>query len=122
MSDEKIVPEYNPILLGKVGLSPHDDHAYKAYPTLLSMFMPKYDSQKRLTREPGAITVRVDGSIYRVTLVCPTDGCQTVLETDTLIELLEQLELHVTSKRAVWVPTFDSKKRSGHALRKLLDS
>lgn len=122
MSDEKIQPAYSPILLGKVGLCPHDDNAAKAFPTLMCLLMPSYNERKQLTREPGVITVRVDGSLYRITLVCPTDGVQTVLETDTVVEVLEQLELHVTSQRATWVPTWDSKKRTGQALRRVLES
>jgi hypothetical protein len=122
MSNEKVKPEFSPILLGKVGLSPHDDHAVQAFPTLMSLLLPRYDDRKRLTREPGIITLRVDGSLYRITLVCPTDGYQTLLETDTVVEILEQLELHVTSGKATWVPTWDSKKRAGQQLRKLLDS
>jgi len=122
MSDEKIQPTHAPILLGKVGLSPHDDLAVAEWPTLMQLLLPNYDDKKRLTREPGILSIRVDGSIFRLTIICPTEGLQTTLGLDSIVGLFEALEGHVRSTTAVWVPTYDSKKKTGQALKKVLES
>jgi hypothetical protein len=120
--DKKIEPEYVPLLIGKRGLSLHDEEFGQRWPTLYQLLAPRYDSKQRLTREPGVISIRVDGSMYRITLVCPTEGVQTTLEKISLVDLWDFLELHVCSPSATWPPTYDAKKRAGHGLRKVLES
>ena len=124
MKDEKegkIEPTLNKRLLGKVGLAPSDDSAAKEYPTLCELLFPVYDEKKRLTREAGVLSLRIDGQLYRVTLVCPTEGVQTTLETTTLLDLFEQLERHCYGTSAAWVPTYDRKKKAGQHLKRVLD-
>lgn len=120
MKDPEFTPEYAPTLLGKVGLSPHDDEAVKAYPVLMSLLLPRHNATKRLTREAGGLTVKIDGSVYRISVTCPTEGLQCVLVTDSLIDLLGQLELALAGPSVAWTPTYDSKKRSRRDLDKSL--
>lgn len=121
-NESKFEPEYSPVLLGKVGLSPHDEEANALFPTLMQVLLPRYNRKKQLTREAGSISVRVDGSLFRCTIYAPTDGVQTTYDTDTLVNLLEQLEEHVSNPKTSWSLTYDKKRKAGHALKKLLES
>jgi len=122
MSEEKIEPAYHPMLVGKKALAPHDDDAVREWPTLMSLILPAFDKKGRYTREPGNISIRIDGAVFRVTVMCPTDGVQTVVEVTSLLDLFTQLEQHVSRSTAVWVPTYDSKKKAGQKLRSVLES
>jgi hypothetical protein len=120
MDENKVVPEYAPVLIGKRGLSPHDDVAAREWPTLMQLLLPRFDDKRRLTREAGVISIRVDGPLFRVSVVCPTEGVQAVLGTTSLMQLMEQLELFVGDPLTSWVPTYESKKRTGQSLRSVL--
>lgn len=113
-------PDLHPKLLGKLGLSPHDDEAVRLWPELMGMLLPKYDDKKRLTREPGILSLKVDGPIFRVSLICPSEEGQTVFNLTTVVDLFDQLERNVVDPTTVWTRTFDAKKRTGQALRTLL--
>jgi hypothetical protein len=122
MSDEKIQPAFHPSLLGKTALSPHDDDACSAWPLLMGLLLPTFDAKARLTREAGILSIRIDGSVFRVTLVCPTEGVQSTYETPTLIDLFSLLNDHLSRPTTIWVPTYDSKKRAGQALKRVVES
>lgn len=122
MSEEKIEPSYHPMLVGKKALAPHDDQSAKQWPVLMSLLMPKFNDKGKYTREPGVLSVRIDGSVFRISVVCPTDGVQTVLELTSLFDLFTQIEQHVSRSSTVWVPTYDAKKRAGQKLKSLLES
>jgi hypothetical protein len=120
MSDP-IVPSYSPILLGKMGLSPHDDEGSKEYPTLLRLLMPLYNDKKRLIREAGSFRVSVDGSLFRVSFECPTEGIQTTMMTPTIMELLTSLEVHLSDPQSDWPQTYAAKKRARRGLDKSIE-
>lgn len=120
MSDP-IVPEFNKSLLGKMGLSPHDDQADKEYPTLMNLLYPRFNDRKKLIREAGSFRCAVDGPLFRIGVECPTEGIQTILATATLMDLLTLIEMHVSDPAAVWTPTYNSKKRARRGLDKSLE-
>lgn len=113
--------EHAPILIGRVGLSPHDDQATHDYPTLMQLLLPRYADGRHLTREPGVLTIKIDGPIFRITLICPTEAVQTVMETGSFTELFLQVEEHVASAATVWTPTYESKKRSRQKLDRAIE-
>lgn len=113
-----VTPRFAPVLLGKIGLSPHDEAFAVQFPILHQLMMPVYE-EKKLLREPGIIGVRVDGSLFRMTVICPTEGVQTVMETSSILNILEQLERHAAAPGTTWTPTFDSKKRSRRGLDRI---
>lgn len=118
----KLIPEFAPILLGKLGISPHDDDADRLWPNLMQLLLPKYDSSHRLTREAGVLTLRVDGSLFRVSVVCPSEAVQTAVAMHSVVDLLSQVERYLSSDMLDWTPTFDKKKRAGQALKNVLGS
>lgn len=115
---KEILPSYCPVLLGKVGLPLHDDRLEEAHPTLFQLLTPKFEG-KYITREPGIISIRIDGSVYRITVVCPTEALQTTFEAVSLMGILDALEMHCASPTAVWVPTHDSKRKAKRGLDRL---
>jgi hypothetical protein len=119
---KKIEADPVPILIGRVGLSPHDDEFVRDYPTLAQLLMPRYADGCVMTREPGIVSIKIDGSLYRVTLVCPTERCQTTVGLTTLCNLLLDLECHVSDPKSDWVPTWDSKKKARRQLDKSQDA
>jgi len=122
MSEDKVIPEFRKCLIGKVSLAPTDDEFARRYPVLFELMVPRFDAKRRLTSEGGVCSQRVDGSLYRVTLICGSpDDVQTVMETTTLCDLWEQLELHVCKPDVAWTPTYDAKKRRRRGLDKYLD-
>ena len=118
---KKVEATPSPILIGKVGLSPHDSQGHHDYPTLMQLLQPRYDDERQLTREPGSIRVSIDGSLYRISLECPTEGVQTMFATDTISEMLLQLEEHCNSSKSVWTPTWNAKKRARRGLDRSLE-
>lgn len=123
MDSEKksdLIPQFNQSLLGKLGLSPHDDEAAQQWPLLIEMLLPKYDDKGRLTREAGILSIKVDGPVFRVSMICPSEEGQTVMTLSSIVGLLDQLEVILNDPRTVWTKTFDSKKRTGQALRNVL--
>lgn len=118
---DPVKPDYHPVLLGKRGLSPHCQESEETYPTLWGIIAPKYDAKQRLTREPATVSLRVDGSLFRVTIVCPTERLQTVMQTDSLVDLLDQLDRFLSEPATSWTPTYDAKKKAGQGLRSVLE-
>jgi hypothetical protein len=86
----------------------------------MGMLLPKYDEKGRLTREPGILSIKVDGPIFRVALICPSEEGQAVMGFGSLIDLFDRIEASIFAPETIWTKTFDSKKRSGQALRSLL--
>lgn len=70
---------------------PHDAPSEDEMPNLFQLLQPHYDGH-RLTRQAGYARITVEGSLYRLTVVLPTERCQFVMETDSLVGLLANFE------------------------------
>lgn len=95
-------------------LVPCDDKARERYPNVWACLMPHW-SEGKCTRQSGTLRVRIVGSWFEVTLSCPTEGVETTLSTETLVNLLEQLEKLLASGRAIWKPDWSSTKKARQA-------
>ena len=71
-------------------------------------------------REAASISIRVDGSVYRVAVYCAWEGVQTAFTSDTLCGLLEKLERFLVSGKAPWSPTSDARKKSAKGVDALI--
>lgn len=120
MSDDtnEVMPTYSPYVIGKRGLSPHDDEFAKLFPRLYGAMMPVYDEHKRLTREAGQLRVAVESDMFRVVLTCPTEGSQATILIPSLLSIFDALEAQAMVNPAAWTETYDSKKRTGRGLKK----
>jgi hypothetical protein len=117
---EKVTPIRSPSLIGKIGVPPHDDKACSEWPVLMELFLPRYDEKKRLVRDSGTISIRCEGSLFRVTLTCPTDDAMTYVDVTELQDLLTMLECHVSSPGVNWVQLWDSRKKARQRLKDVL--
>jgi len=106
--------EVPPPLAGLSTLVPSDDEAKRLWPNVWACMMPHW-SEGKCTRQSGGIRVKIVGSWFVVTLSCPTEGLEADLTTETLLNLLDQLEALLASGRAVWKPDWASTKRSRQA-------
>lgn len=110
-----VVPERAEALKNLTQLTPQDEEGMKAYPTIFDLLMPRF-KDGRLTRASGSIGIGVTGSLFRVTLRCPTEGLETVWVTDCLKDLFKRLEAYLVSSKAAWTPTYENQKRARQAL------
>jgi hypothetical protein len=130
MSDEqekkpekpKLEIKPHPLLHGRRVLLPDDDAAAKLWPTLWSLLMPVYDASGRLCREAGSVSVRLDGSVFRLGVSCPTEGLQTHTLVSHLGDVLSALEHHVNRSDCSWVPDYESTKKHKQKLKDMLSS
>lgn len=90
---------------------PHDDEGDKRYPMISDLLRPLYDGNV-CTREPASISIRVEGSCYKVSVYAPWEGVQTSVTLDTLIDLMGKLEKFLSSGKTPWSPTNDARKNS----------
>jgi len=120
MKEGKLKPEPDDQLVRFRCATPHDDEARTEYPNLMRLLYPKYDDKGRMTREAGYIRLSIEGQVYTLTLVCPTEGVQCSLSTPTCIEPLAQLEHYVTRPFCAWGPTWERRKKAGQGLKNLL--
>ncbi len=121
-NEDKVEPQFSPYVIGKRGISPHDEELKKLYPKLYTAIMPSYDAKSRLTREAGQLRVTVDGGLFKVVLTCPSEGSQCTILMTSLLSLFDELESQAMDHPEIWVETYDSKKRTGRGLKKRLES
>lgn len=119
-SDEKdeVRPTYSPYVIGKRGLTPHDEEFGKLFPRLYGAMMPVFDAKQRLTREAGQLRIMVDSDMFKIVLSCPTEGSQATILIPSLLGVFDALEGTAMTNPAVWSETYDSKKKTGQGLKK----
>lgn len=91
--------------------SPDDAELEKQAPTLYSCLQPLWKEGK-CKRASGSIRVRLVGGYYQITLSCPTEGLETSMVTDTLVDVIGQLEKRLNDPACIWTPDFSEQKKS----------
>ncbi len=114
---ETVKAEPSPILIGKVGVPPHDEEAVKEWPTLMELILPKFDHKGRMTRESGTLSVRCEGSLFRITITCPTEDAQTTFDYHQLVDFLTTVEQWLISGKANWSPTWKTREKARQRLK-----
>jgi len=100
---------------------PEDPQGEKCYPTLFQLLTPRFVDGK-CTRLAGSLSIRPHGSIWVVTVNCPTEEVVTKCHFATLAGLLDQLERHVANPLTIWLPDYASGKRARQEVKRLLQS
>jgi hypothetical protein len=108
------------ILKGVTVLLPQDPAGVQRYPTVSDLLCPRW-VDGTMTRMAGRVSIRVEGSCYRVTIECPTEGLMTSIVLASLVECLDALEAVVASGQAKWQLTYEAAKRSRQAMDVLLE-
>jgi hypothetical protein len=111
--DEKKKPkvEAAPLLRNLKMANPNDKDDQKTLPSIVSLLVPIW-RDGTLTRQPGRMTIVPDGSAWRVTIECPTEGVQCSFTVDNLRNLMQDSEKFVTQPGCHWGLTWARKKKS----------
>lgn len=88
-----------------------DEEGKKLYPTLAWCIDPIWKDGKCI-RPSGDLRIRTMGGYYLVTVHCSAEQQETTLVTDTLVQLLEQLERHLVAPTTIWLPDWQAAKKS----------
>lgn len=91
-------------------LLPDDEAGKKALPNLMDCLCPQWQDG-HLVKQPGRLTIRVDGPSFLVNLECPTEGVQTTVEVSSLATALQEFEKAISSNQATWKPTWKVLKK-----------
>jgi hypothetical protein len=93
---------------------PADDEAAKRFPTIYDCLMPRW-KEGACVRQSGKISIRITGSLFTITLECPTEGLQASLSSETFADLFTRLEKLLASGKAQWVPSWEIQKKARQA-------
>lgn len=91
--------------------APDDPGLAERCPTLYRCLISIWEGGK-CKRQSATLGVRQIGGYYQITLRCPTEGVETSMVTDTLIDLVDQLEARLRDPACVWTPDFASQKKA----------
>jgi hypothetical protein len=94
--------------------APQDPGAKAKWPTLTELLDPVWTDGKCM-RQSGSLRIRLVGGYYLVTLACPTEGLETTMTTDTLVDAFDALEAMLVSGKALWMPDWNVVKKSRQA-------
>lgn len=98
-------------LAGVTTQRPTDQEGETRWPNVIACLYPIWRDGKCVRRE-GTLKIRLVGCYYAVTLSCPTEGVETDLVVDTLVDLFDALEGLLRSGKAVWRPDWQSTKKA----------
>lgn len=88
-----------------------DDGGRHLYPNIFDLLTPRWvDGQ--VVRQAGRLTLKPDGSSWRVSIECPTEGLQTTLVVRSLETMMPEVEDHVTSGKAHWGLTWALQRKN----------
>ena len=101
-------------------ISPADKEDLKATPGLHELLVPIWRANV-LVRQPGRMTIKPDGSAWRVSIECPTEMLQTSFVVDSLRNLMQDVEKIVTQSLCHWGPTWERQKKYKPSLESLIE-
>lgn len=90
---------------------PDDDKAKEEYPNLYDLLVPRW-KDGAVTREEGRMSIKPDGSGWRVSIECPTEGLAASFIVKSLITAFEEAEAHVSGSHCHWGLTWAVKKKN----------
>ena len=86
-----------------------DTVGVERYPVLMECLLPVFEGNK-LVRSAGRVTIAAEGAHWRVKLDCPTEILSTTMAAASLAEIMDALELYLSSGAAVWSPGWKKSK------------
>lgn len=90
---------------------PDDESGLALFPNVYDLLTPRWKDGV-ITRQPGRLTLKPDGSSWRVSIECPTEGLQTTVVVKSLESALSEVEDLVTSNKAHWGLTWALQKKN----------
>lgn len=101
-------------LVGVQSQRPQDTDGEKKWPNLLACLCPVWREAK-CVRQAGSLSIRVVGSVFQVSLSCPTECVETSVRVSTLVDILDVLEKVLSDGTAVWGPDYATAKKARQA-------
>jgi hypothetical protein len=111
--DEKKKPkvEAAPLLKNLKMANPNDKDDAKTLPNLVGLLVSIW-RDGTMTRQPGRMSIQPDGSAWRVTIDCPTEGVMASFCVDNLHNLMYDVEKFVTQTQCHWGLSWSRRKKT----------
>lgn len=90
---------------------PDDDVGKMDFPLLWEILTPIWRANV-MTRQPGRLSVNPDGSLWRVSIVCPTEKRQTAVYVTSLCTLFAEVEVMLKNGTPHWGLTWQEAKKN----------
>lgn len=98
--------------LERVTFTLPDDEGGKAlFPLLFDLLTPRW-KEGVVTRQPGRLSLKPDGSSWRISIECPTEGLQTSFIVNSLESAFMEAECLIESGKAHWGLTWQKQKKN----------
>jgi len=110
-TEKKPVVEAAKILAKRAQAVLDDAEGKKAFPNVLDLLAERWQAGK-MTRQPGRLSVRLEGSAIIVVIECPTEGLQTSFAVNSITTLFAEAEKILTQGLCQWQLTWDRKKNN----------
>lgn len=88
-----------------------DEEGMTSLPVLYGCLVPVYEGLE-LKRQPGKLTIAVEGAHWRLTLDCPGERITCRIACDSLLQCLVQLNERLASRLVTWAPAYDRNKKA----------
>ena len=113
-------PESASCLQGVTFALPDDEAGQVLFPTLWDLLTPRWKDGK-LTRQAGRLSLKPDGSSWRMSIECPTEGLQTSLLIKSLESALAEADAHCASGKAHWGLTWALQRKNLPTIDKAIE-
>lgn len=100
-----------PSLIAATKHAPTDHALSERCPTLHSLLQPVWKDGK-CKRQSGSLRIRLIGGYYAVTLSCPTEGVETQIVLESLVDWLDAAEARLRDPGCIWTPDWESTKKT----------
>jgi len=110
-SKEKPAVERAKIFNGHNQLGLEDPDGALRYPNLFDVLRPLWKNGVQ-TRQRGRLVVAPLGSMYRVTVDCPTEVLECTIMLTSLVSMMEKIEAALASGEIVWLPGFKKNRKA----------
>lgn len=107
----KVQPFVPEILRDAILARIDDQEGAMALPVLYGCLVPVYEGND-LKRQPGKLTIVVEGAHWRITLDCPGEKITTRIACPSLVTCLQELNEKLSSGHVVWSPAYERNKKA----------
>lgn len=109
---EEALPTVEPVegIIVDRALVPTDDLFGATYPNINRLLQPRYRGRE-MTRQPGRISIYIEGSDYVVLLSCPSEKAVFPFYTSTMLGVWEDFEEALATGKVRQKPLKDWKKK-----------
>jgi len=107
----KPVPFVPDILRDAILARIDDQEGMMKLPVLYGVLVPVYEGLE-LKRQPGKLTIQVEGAHWRLTLDCPGEKITCRIATDSLVTCLEVLNERLANRLVTWAPGYERNKKA----------